>query len=106
MFPSIKLRQVCGEERCVTTLCVADLGSLGPFDRILSHRKQLNEHSRRLKMVTISVDDRLLAAYLFYGGILLLKMLSMSLITAFYRIKNKVCDIIVFSTISIPPPRS
>ena len=51
-------------------------------------------------MVTISVDDRLLAAYLFYSGILLLKMLSMSLITAFYRIKNKVCDIIVFSTIS------
>ncbi|XP_073250932.1 microsomal glutathione S-transferase 1-like [Porites lutea] len=40
-------------------------------------------------MVTISVDDRLLGAYLFYGGILLLKMLSMSLITAFYRIKNK-----------------
>ena len=92
----------------MTTLFVADLGSLGPFDRILSHREQLNEHSRRLKMVTISVDvdDRLLDAYLFYGGILLLKMLSMSLITAFYRIKNKVCDIIVFSTIRIPAPRS
>ena len=76
----------------MTTLCVADLVSRGPFDRILSHREQLNEHSGKLKMVTISVDDRLLAAYLFYGGILLLKMLSMSLITAFYRIKNKVCD--------------
>lgn len=47
-------------------------------------------------MVTISVDDRLLAAYLFYGGILLLKMLLMSLITTFYRLKNKVCDIIAF----------
>ena len=47
-------------------------------------------------MVTISVDDRLLAAYLFYGGILLLKMLLMSLITSFYRLKNKVCDIIAF----------
>ena len=98
----------------MTTLCVADLGSLEPFDRILSHREQLNEHSRRLKMVTISVNDRLLAAYLFYGGILLLKMLSMSLITAFYRIKNKVCDIIVFTSTekmddllsTIPAPRS
>lgn len=49
-------------------------------------------------MVTISVDDRLLAAYLFYGGILLLKMLLMSLITTFYRLKNKVCDIIAFSS--------
>ena len=47
-------------------------------------------------MVTISVDDRLLAAYLFYGGILLLKMLLMSLITTFYRLKNKVWDIIAF----------
>ena len=47
-------------------------------------------------MVTTSVDDRLLAAYLFYGGILLLKMLLMSLITTFYRLKNKVCDIIAF----------
>lgn len=47
-------------------------------------------------MVTISVDDRLLAAYLFYGGILLLKMLLMSLITTFYRLQNKVCDIIAF----------
>ena len=47
-------------------------------------------------MVTISIDDRLLAAYLFYGGILLLKMLLMSLITTFYRLKNKVCDIIAF----------
>ena len=47
-------------------------------------------------MVTISDDDRLLAAYLFYGGILLLKMLLMSLITSFYRLKNKVCDIIAF----------
>ena len=47
-------------------------------------------------MVTITVDDRLLAAYLFYGGILLLKMLLMSLITTFYRLKNKVCDIIAF----------
>ena len=45
-------------------------------------------------MVTISVDDRLLAAYLFYGGILLLKILLMSLITTFYRLKNKFCDII------------
>ena len=47
-------------------------------------------------MVTTSVDDRLLAAYLFYGGILLLKMLLMSLITTFYRLKNKACDIIAF----------
>lgn len=47
-------------------------------------------------MVTISVDDRLLAAYLFYGGILPLKMLLMSLITTFYRLKNKVWDIIAF----------
>ena len=45
-------------------------------------------------MVTLKVDSRLLAAYLFYGGILLLKMLLMSLITTFYRLKNKVCDII------------
>ena len=29
----------------MTTLFVADLGSLGLFDRILSHREQLNEHS-------------------------------------------------------------
>ena len=50
-------------------------------------------------MVTISIDDRLLAAYLFYGGILLLKMLLMSLITTFYRLKNKVCDIIAFLSI-------
>ena len=41
-------------------------------------------------MVTFSLDDRLLAAYLFYGAILLLKMLLMSFITAFHRIKNKV----------------
>ena len=47
-------------------------------------------------MVTLKVDSRLLAAYLFYGGILLLKMLLMSLITTFYRLKNKVCDIIAF----------
>ena len=48
-------------------------------------------------MVTLKVDNRLLAAlYLFYGGILLLKMLLMSLITTFYRLKNKVCDIIAF----------
>ena len=47
-----------------------------------------------MKMVTLKVDSRLLAAYLFYGGILLLKMLLMSLITTFYRLKNKVCDII------------
>lgn len=40
-------------------------------------------------MVTFSLDDRLLAAYLFYGAILLLKMLLMSFITAFHRIKNK-----------------
>ena len=34
-----------------------------------------------MKMVTLKVDSRLLAAYLFYGGILLLKMLLMSLMS-------------------------
>lgn len=42
------------------------------------------------KMVTLNLDDRLLAAYIFYGSILMLKMWAMSFLTARHRIKNKV----------------
>ena len=38
----------------------------------------------------MTVDDRLLAAYVFYGSILMLKTSLMSLLTARHRIKNKV----------------
>lgn len=41
-------------------------------------------------MVTLTVDDRLLAAYVFYGSILMLKTSLMSFLTARHRIKNKV----------------
>jgi len=41
-------------------------------------------------MVSLKLDDRLLAAYLFYGSILLLKTWAMSFLTARHRIKNKV----------------
>ncbi|XP_078384049.1 microsomal glutathione S-transferase 1-like [Oculina patagonica] len=40
-------------------------------------------------MVTLTIDDRLLSAYIFYGGILLLKTWAMSFFTARHRIKNK-----------------
>ena len=42
------------------------------------------------EMVTLTVDDRLLAAYVFYGSILMLKTSLMSFLTARHRIKNKV----------------
>jgi len=41
-------------------------------------------------MVTLTLDDRFLAAYLFYGSILMLKTWAMSFLTARHRIKNKV----------------
>ena len=41
-------------------------------------------------MVALNGDDRLLAAYIFYGSILVLKTLLMSPLTARQRIKNKV----------------
>ncbi|KAJ7361827.1 Microsomal glutathione S-transferase 1 [Desmophyllum pertusum] len=40
-------------------------------------------------MVTLTLDDRLLAAYLFYGSILMLKTWAMSFFTARHRIQNK-----------------
>jgi len=40
-------------------------------------------------MATLTLDSRLLAAYVFYGSILLLKTFMMSFITAVHRIKNK-----------------
>ncbi|XP_020631106.1 microsomal glutathione S-transferase 1-like [Orbicella faveolata] len=40
-------------------------------------------------MVTLTLDDRLLAAYLFYGSILMLKTWVMSLLTSRHRIMNK-----------------
>lgn len=42
------------------------------------------------KMVTLKLDDRLLAAYLFYGSILMLKTWAMSFFTARHRLQNKV----------------
>lgn len=41
-------------------------------------------------MGTITLDDRLLAAYLFYGSILLMKAWVMSLWTSRHRLVNKV----------------
>lgn len=41
-------------------------------------------------MATLTLDSRLLAAYVFYGSIVLLKTFMMSFITAVHRIKNKV----------------
>ena len=41
-------------------------------------------------MVKITLDDRLLAAYLFYGSILMLKTWVMSLLTSRHRLVNKV----------------
>jgi len=41
-------------------------------------------------MVALNLDDRLLAAYIFYGSILVLKTFLMSFLTARQRIKNKV----------------
>ena len=43
-----------------------------------------------VKMVALNLDDRLLAAYIFYGSILVLKTFLMSFLTARQRIKNKV----------------
>ena len=43
-------------------------------------------------MVKLTVDDHLLAAYLFYGSILMLKTWAMSFFTARHRIKNQVCS--------------
>nr|XP_058944721.1 microsomal glutathione S-transferase 1-like [Pocillopora verrucosa] len=40
-------------------------------------------------MVTLSVDDHFLSAYLFYGAILMLKTWVMSFVTARHRIANK-----------------
>lgn len=42
------------------------------------------------EMVTLSVDDHFLSAYLFYGAILMLKTWVMSFVTARHRIANKV----------------
>ena len=42
------------------------------------------------RMVKITLDDRLLAAYLFYGSILMLKTWIMSLLTSRHRLVNKV----------------
>ena len=43
-------------------------------------------------MVPLSVDDRFLSAYLFYGSLLMLKTWVMSFLTARHRIQNKVCN--------------
>ncbi len=41
----------------------------------------------------MTVDDELLSAFVFYGALLVLKMLAMSPLTARHRIKNKAMDI-------------
>ncbi|XP_068737464.1 microsomal glutathione S-transferase 1-like [Montipora capricornis] len=41
-------------------------------------------------MVTLTVDERLFAAYIFYGGILVLKTFFMSFLTGRQRMKNHV----------------
>ena len=43
-----------------------------------------------VKMVALNLDDRLLATYIFYGSILVLKTFLMSFLTGKQRIKNKV----------------
>ena len=45
-------------------------------------------------MVTLTLNDRLLAAYIFYGSILMLKTFLMSILTERQRYKNKVSQIL------------